>query len=259
MVVQKLMSDMNIKRNLNNMQSKYQRGAILVEFVFVMPIVLVLILGGFEMARYIRVHQIAHKISYEMANVLLRTCVNAVSTEYGDQRYRDLQNKRTAECYNSVFEDYKKKQSVVLGFGNNMLNNPYSINSVMVNNLGNVNFCRGVETRASVGAKETDTGLIESTPSNPLTPGRCFLQPIVTGGILSPNPENNRPNPGNFDSVVQRVSGTDVVGAGNVAIWTEVSIAYSPVIQKLLLPFIGFTAGGDDGSVNNVTATAVTY
>ena len=195
-----------------------------------------------------------------MANVLLRTCVNSVSQPaHVDPIYIELQNERTGQCYDTVFDDYVKKQNIVLAFGNNMLNNPYSINSVMVNrNSANVSFCRGTETRAGAGMQRSDTGLKRSSPGNPLTADKCFKNPSISG-VLSPNPSRNRPDPGNFQSVISRVSGTAIVSESEIAIWTEVSIAYSPVIQRLLLPFIGFHAGGDDGSVNNVTATSVTY
>jgi hypothetical protein len=77
---------------------------------------------------------------------------------------------------------------------------------------------------------------------------------------LSPDPRKNRPDPGNFNSVISRAQGEEILGFADmrVAIWTEVSIAYSPVIQRLLLPFIGFAAA-EDGTVNNVTATSTTY
>lgn len=243
--------------------SKRQRGVFLVEFTFVIPIIILLTLGGFEMARYIRVHQLTNKLSYEMANALLRSCVNTYPT-VANAEYISLQSTRTERCYSVVFTRYKTLLGEALPGATSARD--FSINSIIVNRNEGRDFCRGYAFRG----KPSDQTQNEITnPKNNVTQktavgklpddADCIMN-FKAGGEKDYIPKlTTRPATLTFTDVLGHAASHD---DDNVAIWTEFSVKYTPIVQKLLLPFTGFRMEQDqnDGKgfqpFNHVTATS---
>ena len=228
-----------------------QRGAFLLELAIVLPIFIVIILGCFEMARYVRVHQLTNKLSYEMANAILRTCVNQYDTE-SPAIFKELQNSRKNQCYPIVFMRYYALLKSSLP-----TNIQFHVNSVMV-------------TRGSTGSTDTCVGLTSASPSfslyttanGGLSVGSCLKS--FKGSLTDYLPALNRPANLKFIDLANEDGLEEYTSLfSDVAVWAEFSVEYTPVFQRVLLPYTGFSMGEGAGAsfkpMNHITSTATMF
>lgn len=59
---------------MNRLLDRKETGVILVEFAIILPIILLITIGAFEITRAIRIVGVASKLSYEVAKVAIKEC-----------------------------------------------------------------------------------------------------------------------------------------------------------------------------------------
>lgn len=84
-----------------------QHGAFLLELVFIVPIILAMILGGFELARYIKIYSAVSTLSFEFANSVLRDCVNTFGNNT-DEVFLNLQRAKNQQCIADFAAEYRR-------------------------------------------------------------------------------------------------------------------------------------------------------
>lgn len=81
------------------------RGAFLLEFCIVLPILLGCVLCGFEIACYIRTYQSINKLSYELSKDILAKCTKAYGAN-DDPVFDEMMRNDPQGCITRVVNDY---------------------------------------------------------------------------------------------------------------------------------------------------------
>ena len=202
---------------------KRQKGVFLVEFAFVMPVILTLIIAGFEMARYIRAHQVTNKIAYELARGMMQ-CINPSTA--GTQ-YDQFQQDRTPHCFNAYLNSYANMASGFLDNGTVVLNA-----RIFTGGAGGAILDGGVLQVNGATASKNDTAFVS-------------IKDHLKGGKFNgEQPRNQSAFP----------SGTDTT---SVAVFTQVTVRHDSLVDKLLN--FRILDAGNDTSINYVSSTAMVY
>jgi len=218
-----------------------EAGAFLIEFAFVMPIVLFLIFAGFEMARYIRTYQVTHKVAYELARGMLQ-CINpsGPTSEYAAE-----QRARTRECFNAYLRNYGDMASDFLE------TKPVVINARIFNDRGNEIYSRGFGIRIDTekGGPGCDGLTVEHEEAT--LESFCDIGPSLRGEkFFGQKPRNLR----NWE---------DVIGVSNevtnIAVFTQVTVPHDSIVERILNFRILAADNSGDVSINHVSATALVY
>ena len=232
---------------------KQQRGVFLVEFAFVMPIILFILFGGFEMARYIRAHQVTNKIAYELARGLLM-CVNPTEGMHPvvDVDAINFQNLRTKACMTAYLDRYGNMAS---GFVNG--------SAVVVN--ANIVYYDDVGTALADysgghkvdrhGAVIPSCGGVDVTAGQDVNDERyCELgDEDLKGQKSGPGLQNLRGATG----LARDANGGVVPNLTGVGIYTQVVVTHDSLIQAIL----GFRIldWDNQGTINYVASSAFVH
>ena len=222
---------------------KRQRGVFLVEFAFVMPIILFLILSGFELARYIRVHQVTNKVAYELARGMI-LCINPFTA---GAEYAPAQQERTVECFNAYLDSYGNMAN---GFLNG---SPVLLNARIVDNNNAQVYDGGIVTRGrGTFTNEHRPTFNAANPNAGHETGFSSITSMLKDGELRGK------TPRNLSAAeINGIINASPLGGGGVAVFTQVVVPHNNLVEQLLN--FRILDAGNNVSVNQVSGTALVY
>jgi hypothetical protein len=189
-----------------------ESGVFLLEFTLIVPIMLFLIIGGFEMARYVRMFQVTNKLAYELSNALLRQCVNSYGANT-DPTYIVQQEARTNKCLGSVWQSYMDIIAAVLP-----VNASFVVDVVM-----------DYQPRVPPVPVQAPRPIPAPSAVGRGFPGGALRIFDNNGNVVGNQAVNWSINHNDYGNITN-----GAINPADFAIWTGISVLYQPFIQNIL-------------------------